>query len=107
MHTYPCVPGISKRHKGTLQKCPIMVSHHRGKKKNPTLTQEPAYLCTHRYLHNQRANTHPRYSQGTCPVPVTLAIRRYFAEWSIPELINADTPHPSLERTSFDSLEGG
>lgn len=37
-------PCVSKRHKGTLQRCPTMVSHHKGGRGNK---QEPAYLCTH------------------------------------------------------------
>lgn len=52
-----CVPSISKRHKGTLQRCP--------QRKN-TLTQQLAYLCTQEPAQS-RANTHPRCSQGTCP----------------------------------------
>lgn len=69
-----CVPSVSKRHKGTLQRCPTMVIHHR----KTTLTQEPTYLCT-QVPAQSRANTHPRCSQGPAH-RVTLTIGRYFPE---------------------------
>lgn len=69
-----------------------MVSHHRRKKKKkPSLAQEPAYLCTHRYLHNQ-GQTHAQDTHRGPTHGVILTIKRYFAEWSIPDLVNVDTP---------------
>lgn len=64
-----CVPSISRRHKGALQRCP--------QRKN-TLNQQLAYLCTQEPAQS-RANTHPRCSQGTCPWSHT-TIEWHFAE---------------------------
>lgn len=89
-------PCVSKRHKGTLQRCPTMVSHHKGGEGEQTRT---CILVHTQYLHNQ-GQTH---TQGTRrgPAPeVTLAIGRYFAEQSMPELMNVDTP-PSPPLTAW------
>lgn len=68
MHTYPCVPGISKRHKGTLQRCPIMVSHHRGKKKPHTHSR--TCILVHTQVPAQSKGKHtPKVLTGDLPSP--------------------------------------
>lgn len=85
-----CVPSVSKRHKGTLQRCPTMVIHHR----KTTLTQEPTYLCTVKGKHT------PKVFTGTCPQSHPNHRKVLSREWSIFELVDVDT----LQRTSFDNL---
>lgn len=68
MHTYPCVPGLSQGHKGTLQKCPTMVSHHRVEKHTHTHWLKNLHTCAHTGACTIKGKHTPKVLTGDPPM---------------------------------------